>query len=745
MGTTSSKCRNLIFFGQVLLSTLCLSAVLHSNRVIYIDGAASTSSSSASSSSSTAAVPIVSSSPTPVTNSSRYGGTKLNLNDKRCGGSVANIFVVAGQSNAWGFGDPAQTGGLWIWDYWRSQGFGFNYWLADSWRSQTQWKAGSEFYFRTDIVHPTTGARTFGPDLALMGGLQAAGWKNVYMYKAAFSASSLAWNSSANSNHWLKRGQGGYTDLMIADLKNAADLLCAQGLRPVIQGIFWMQGESDALLSYEHANQYATNLAGFIDELRSEITTSDTPFVIGKIRPNSYWTYGDMLRTRQDIVAYNRAHVYTVETSDLSVWANDTAHFDTNGQIALGWRFFEKFNTIRGPGDEINSANNLPFLISGRHPDASQDAVWQLWANNTEILAAPDNYAYIRSNAAGSNHNNTLSDVTVYSPDRKISFTASTALAGAIASVKYLGQELIHATHGAAFQYHVRYDPQGMCEVKGNTCAMLMNECDNPTEAGNHDNAAGFPIHNASSSYIEALGSDRVGGFERLWSRNSPVDYTAPGKTSDDYGNGTCTNNKSAWFSGFKIHKWVAAGWKSPLDQKTHNNIIYMQSQLDIPAAYRNYVIQYELIAYLRRWAINEYQYDAVLDKLTAQPSGVPTLGGESGVAKIFANVDNTFAFGFLAFHQKGAPIVRDDSKTAGIFEAYNQQPAMYSSIKASGKYPARFVQADWYFRNTGASIMTHTFIALGSLEEVKATLREVAKAAEKVPSQGFDFKSRSN
>lgn len=93
---------------------------------------------------------------------------------------------------------------------------------------------------------------------------------------------------------------------------------------------------------------------------------------------------------------------------------------------------------------------------------------------------------------------------------------------------------------------------------------MLLNECDNPTEAGNDTNGASFPRHDPSSSSIEAYAKDSANGVERILTPNAPVDYIAPGKTSVDYGNGACTNTKSKWFSGFKIHKWVEVGWTSP-------------------------------------------------------------------------------------------------------------------------------------------------------------------------------------
>jgi hypothetical protein len=379
-----------------------------------------------------------------------------------------------------------------------------------------------------------------------------------------------------------------------------------------------------------------------------------------------------------------------------------------------------------GPGgdlvDEMQSeaAAAKSAGIVGTHP--TNNAVWRSWATDSKKGRADDNFAYNAAHASKVNHGRTLADVTIATPDGRVELTESVALAGAIASVKYRGEELIHATHGAAFQYHIRYSDIGMYKDG----KLLLSECDNPTEGGNHRNfdARRIPRIDPSSSYIEAIGKDRVGGLQRMYSRNAPVDYVPPGYASDDYGNGRCSNPAhKAWFSGFKIHKWVTAGWYSPVARKRYDNVIQLDAQMDVPRRYRKKLVQLELVAYFRRWALNQYDYDTIKNKLTYAAN---TLAGEANVAKIFTNPDKSFAAGLIAFHMRGSPILRDDPRTTRVYEAAEVQPSLYSA-RADSPYVARYMQADWHFTYP-SKVRTKAFFVLGSLSQVKSSLRAISR-----------------
>jgi hypothetical protein len=273
--------------------------------------------------------------------------------------------------------------------------------------------------------------------------------------------------------------------------------------------------------------------------------------------------------------------------------------------------------------------------------------------------------------------------------------------------------------------------------------APLLTECDNPTEGGHHGNfdASLLPNIYESSSYIEAIGSDWVGDLQRMYTRNSPVDYVAPGQTSDDYGFGTCSNpaNKP-WFSGFRIHKWVTAGWHATVEGRRYDNVIEMKAQMDVPRSHAKELVQLELIAYFRRWALHEYDYDAVNDTLVFAPSAIAAKGGESGMAKIFTNVDGSFAASLLSFHVEGSPIARDDPSTASIYEASTVQPASYSA-RTESPYIARFLQTDWHFSYPSPHVAVHSFFVLGSLSSVQEALQAITREVKANPSPyGLDI-----
>lgn len=85
-------------------------------------------------------------------------------------------------------------------------------------------------------------------------------------------------------------------------------------------------------------------------------------------------------------------------------------------------------------------------------------------------------------------------DVTIASNDVEV--TASTALAGAIASVKHGGKEYIGSGgHGSVFQWAIRSTPRATPQF---------TECYNPTQAGSvsDDEKATAPYHEDSTSWL---------------------------------------------------------------------------------------------------------------------------------------------------------------------------------------------------------------------------------------------------
>lgn len=365
----------------------------------------------------------------------------------------------------------------------------------------------------------------------------------------------------------------------------------------------------------------------------------------------------------------------------------------------------------------------------GSHP--TDAATWSAWASDN----VGDNLSYNPAVSAKNNFNKTYSDLTITSPDAKLSVTTSVALAGAIASVKFNNEELIHATHGAAFQYHIRYSDLGI-KYKSTDQAIL-TECDNPTEAGNMDNDYGVPSYlGESSSVLQSFSTTNENGIQGLSTYNIPTDFIAPQKYSTaDYGSGHCFNNKQSWHTGFTIQKWVKAGWDSPVTDKRYSNVIQLKAQMTVPENYSKKLVQLELIAYLKRWAWHEWEYSAVPNKIINSPKAVTTGGGDDGYAKIFSNQDKSFAFGMISFHKKNEESIANpayNDNTSDIFVSYEQQPVMYTDRSAAEPYHFRIIQSDWHFNypKPNAPKTAYTYVAVGTLQEVKEALQDIYQSA---------------
>ncbi|NDD93084.1 hypothetical protein EBZ37_13510, partial [bacterium] len=272
----------------------------------------------------------------------------------------------------------------------------------------------------------------------------------------------------------------------------------------------------------------------------------------------------------------------------------------------------------------------------------------------------------------------------------------------------------------------------------------LVDECNNPTEAGNDKNGRSFPFYDQSSSVLEQMQLSQSNGIHEISTQNSPVDYIAPGESSLNYGNGGCSNpSTKPWFSGLKISKVVSVGWRSPITSTLYNNVVYLKSRLGIPASLEKKLLQYELIAYFRRWALNQYTFDAVKNELVSSADKIASLGGEAGVAKIFSNPDGSFAAALISFHEKGNPIARDNPATASITEANSLQPTLFSQVanKKDHHYDARFFQSDWHFRFAKQAVQVHSFFVVGTLDEVRKTLQAVVESVKNGRSGNIDFR----
>ncbi len=249
-----------------------------------------------------------------------------------CSGPEAPIFVVMGQSNAWGLGKVSlattSVGAL------SAAGWPFSFW-----ESATAWANGSAIKTAQKV--------TFGPDLNIAYRLTSSGKTDFYIFKYAVSNTSLASN-------WGSRGTKGLYDKAVSSLTKAEGLICAAGKKPVVKAVFWMQGESDAQ-NQGMAAAYQKNLQRLVDQSRQDYLGPTNPFIIGLINNKwGMWPYAKAVRTAEENVG-NEAFNGYVETNDLSVYPGKNCgmgiceeHYDTYGQLNLGNRFYEKYISLIG-------------------------------------------------------------------------------------------------------------------------------------------------------------------------------------------------------------------------------------------------------------------------------------------------------------------------------------------------------------------------------------------------------------
>lgn len=121
----------------------------------------------------------------------------------------------------------------------------------------------------------------------------------------------------------------------------------------VIEGMIWMQGESDAT-SDERSNLYEGALNSFLTDIRANYG-ANLPFVLGRLSTNqtdltenaTETVYFSRVRDAQTALAAADPFVEFVDTDSFSV-KSDGIHFDNPGQQALGYAFAAHMQALVG-------------------------------------------------------------------------------------------------------------------------------------------------------------------------------------------------------------------------------------------------------------------------------------------------------------------------------------------------------------------------------------------------------------
>lgn len=179
---------------------------------------------------------------------------------------------------------------------------------------------------------------TFGPELSFGASIaEATGSTNqIAIIKVSRGGTNLRndWLVNPNVNTVDDEPQGFLYRALLEQVADSLAELEEDGGTAIVRGVVWHQGESDS--STANVNLYAGRFADFVAGVRAEFG-ADIQFVLGELsrtRPNSVEFNNNLPN-----VAASAPGISFVSSEGLTTPADDTTHFDANGQLELGQRY----------------------------------------------------------------------------------------------------------------------------------------------------------------------------------------------------------------------------------------------------------------------------------------------------------------------------------------------------------------------------------------------------------------------
>lgn len=228
----------------------------------------------------------------------------------------ARVFLLAGQSNMAGAG---------IYDQ-----------LKESEKKPIEgvriWRKGQWQPLKPRV---SSGKGRFGPELAFGRAMRKAYPKDdIYLIKTAAGGTSLhkSWTTDNGGGPMLRR--------FLAGAHAAMKELDQRKVKYSIDGMLWMQGESDAVQA--KGAEYEGRLKTFIQHMRREFKQSEMPFIMGRILPTFDRPEGNgpLVRAAQEALAKELKNVVCFDTDKFE--RINKGHYNHNGQIQLGKAFAER-------------------------------------------------------------------------------------------------------------------------------------------------------------------------------------------------------------------------------------------------------------------------------------------------------------------------------------------------------------------------------------------------------------------
>ena len=195
----------------------------------------------------------------------------------------------------------------------------------------------------------------FGPELGLAEKLN-----QLYPEKTFFIIK-CAWGGTNLHSQWLSPSSAGKTGELyqqfVAYVHSSIQYLISKNYAVQIEGMCWMQGESDAF-AVETSENYAKHLSNFIWDIRKEFSAyaadDGIAFVDAYIAENPvFWVYYEAVNRGKREVAEQSAQNAVVDTVAAGLVCDqepagnpDVPHYDSMSQIKLGHLFAEELSAF---------------------------------------------------------------------------------------------------------------------------------------------------------------------------------------------------------------------------------------------------------------------------------------------------------------------------------------------------------------------------------------------------------------